>query len=281
MESNLRQDLQPETSHGIDWGIVFEPTFVKGLRASLDYTRVTKYNDIVIPATATLIADAAQFPGRVSRGTPNAGQSVGPIVLLNDTYINAPVTITASYDMEVDYTLRTASAGTFKLSGLATSWQHYQIQSVLGGAFVEQLANPNLTAFGAGASLAKFKGNLALDWTRGPFSAGWLVRYTGPYTDGSANGTNGSASFGTGTYNGWVSGQIYHDVYAGYSFGPAIAGGTWWTRALADTKVRLGVKNVLDHYPPYDGYGGWLPFDYSAYGDIQGANYYFSVTKSW
>jgi len=111
-------NLKPETSRGFDWGVVFEPTFLSGLRVSLDYTKVTKRNDIIVPTLATLIASPASYPGRVTRGTPNPGATVGPIVLIDDTSINAPETITSSYNMEVDYVIKTASAGTWRFSAL-------------------------------------------------------------------------------------------------------------------------------------------------------------------
>jgi iron complex outermembrane receptor protein len=225
----------------------------------------------------------------VTRGTPNAGQNVGPIVLVNDTDLNAPETITSSYNIEVDYTVRTASAGTFKLSGIANSWQHYEIQSVVGGAFVEQLGNPYVSgttpANGGGAALAKFKGNLGLDWTKGPFSAGWLVRYVGPYNDGAEYGVGGADFYDLGTVNGWVSGQIYHDAYIGYKVGRAESRTSWWMRALANTKIQVGVINLFDHIPPYDvgpgGIGLASPLYESGYGSDRLAEYHFSVKKSW
>jgi len=292
VEAGGNPHLQPETSHGIDWGVVFEPTFLKGLRVSVDYTKVTKYNDIITPSVASLLAYSAEFPGRVTRGTPNAGQSIGPVVLINDTYINAPETFTASYNIEVDYSFKLASLGGFKLSGVATSWQHYSIQSVIGGAFVEQLGNPDAIpvsgGLGQGAALAKFKGNLGLDWNKGPFSAGWLVRYVGPYTDGSyygsANGVPSPDFYGTLSNNGWVSGQIYHDVYVGYKLGKAVGGAAWWKRALANSKIQVGVINLFNHIPPYDGSplgSDGVPLLMSAYGDLRLAEYRVSIKKSW
>ncbi len=275
--------LKPETSRGADWGIVFEPRFIQGLRISVDYTKVTKYDDIIVPTVQTLINLASQFPGRVVRGTPNAGQTVGPIVLLDDTYLNAPIANTSSYNVAVDYTSRTESLGEWKFSALATSWQHYKIQSTLQGALVEQLGNPNVSpvsgGLGSGSGLAKFKGNLSLDWAKGPWSAGWLVRYVGPYTDGSYYGLGGGAPYYTATVNGWISGQVYHDVYAGYRLGRAAGGSPWWRRAFADMSVHIGVKNIFSHIPPYDAYT--LPTYASPYGDPKLADYYLTVKKSW
>ena len=276
-------DLQPERSKAFDWGVVFEPKFLSGLRVSLDYTRVTKFNDIVAPSTATLLTNPAAFPGRVTRGTANAGQSVGPVILIDDTEINAPETITSTYNLAVDYTFKTKLAGTFKLSGIGSSWQHYRIQSVFAGPFVEDLGNPNTTTTGVGAGLAKFKANLSLDWSKGPFSAGWNVRYVGPYTIGSFMGIGGSDGY-EGTVNGWVSGQIYHDAYVEYRIGRAKRGTAWWRRALANTTLQFGLKDLFNHVPPYDALdysSANMPVLYSAYGDPRLAEYHLSVKKTY
>ncbi len=215
-KSGGNPDLKPETSKSMNWGVVFEPTFMRGLRVSLDYVKVTKHDAIITPTAATLIPFADQFPGRVTRGTPNAGQTVGPIVLLDITNINAPEIITSSYNLKLDYTLRTTALGRFDFSTIASSWQHYKTQSTIGGAIVEQLNNPNTTVVNSSQSLglAKFKGTAGVDWSKGPFTAGWTTRYVSPYTLGSRFGIGGT--FPTqGTVNGWVSSQIYHDVYVG------------------------------------------------------------------
>ena len=273
-------NLRPETAKGMNWGVVFEPKFINGLRISLDYVKVTKHDAIIAPTAATLIANAGSFPGRVIRGTPNAGQTVGPIVLIDNTNINAPEISTSSYNLQADYAFRTASYGRFDFSAVASSWQHYFIQSTIGGASVEQLSNPNTSAIGAGLGLAKFKGNLGVDWTMGSFSAGWLTRYVAPYTDGSRYGIGGA--FPTqGTVNGWVSGQIYHDVYFGYKIGKATMGASWWRNALTNTSVQLGVRNVFNKVPPFDALGGFAPFWYSTYGDGRLASYYFTLKKDF
>jgi outer membrane receptor protein involved in Fe transport len=273
-------NLKPETSKGLNWGVVLEPTFLKGLRISLDYSKVAKFNDIITPSPATLIPYADSFPGRVVRGTPNAGQTVGPIVLIDDTYINAPSTSTSAYNLKLDYTLGT-SLGRWDLSAVATTLQHYRLQSTIGGLSVEQLSNPNATTTGTSPAIAKFKGNMSLDWTKGHFTAGWLARYVGPYTDGSRYGIGGA--FPTqGTVNGWVSSQIYHDAYVGYKLGKAGLGDAWWRKALADTSVQLGVRNIFNKIPPYDAVAGANGlYNYSTYGDIRLASYYFTFKKAF
>jgi outer membrane receptor protein involved in Fe transport len=272
-------NLRPETSKGINWGVVIEPTFAKGLRISLDYVKVTKHDAIITPTAATLIPYADSFPGRVTRGTPNAGQTVGPIVLIDNTAINAPELMTSSYNLKVDYTFGT-SLGRWDLSAVATSWQHYKQQATIGGPLVEGINNPNFTTTGNGLMLAKLKGNMTLDWTKGPFSAGWMTRYVGPYLLGSRYAPGGAFPI-QGTPDGRVSSDIYHDAYFGYRLSKAAQGSAWWRRALADTSMQVGVRNVFDKVPPYAALGGVQFQYYSAYGDARLRSYYCTLKKSF
>jgi iron complex outermembrane recepter protein len=218
----------------------------------------------------------------VTRGTPNAGQTVGPIVLLDTTNINAPEISTSSYNLKLDYTLRTNALGRFDFSTIASSWQHFRQQTTIGGAVVEQLNNPNTTVVNSSVSLglAKFKGTFGLDWSKGPFTAGWMTRYVSPYTIGSRFGIAGT--FPTqGTVDGWVSSQIYHDAYFGVKLGRETRESSWWRHALSDTSVQLGVRNVFNKAPPFDALGGVTQQWYSTYGDARLASYYINVKRAF
>jgi iron complex outermembrane receptor protein len=138
----------------------------------------------------------------------------------------------------------------------------------------------NTTATGTGFSLAKFKGTLGVDWTKGPFLAGWMARYVGPYTNGSRTGPGGSFPV-QGTVNGWVSSQIYHDMYFGVKLGRETRESSWWRRSLSDTSVQLGVRNVFNKAPPFDALGGLSPYFYSTYGDARLASYYLTLKRAF
>ena len=94
----------------------------------------------------------------------------------------------------------------------------------------------------------------------------------------------GGADGYEGTVNGWVSGQIYHDVFVEYRLGRGARGSAWWRQALANTTLQLGVKDVFNHVPPYDALdfsSANMPVLYSAYGDPRLAEYRFKVTKTF
>jgi hypothetical protein len=288
VKSGGNPNLKPETSRDIDWGVIVQPKFIPGLRVSLDYEKITKYDDIVSPSAAVLLQYYSLFPGRIIRGPNNAGDPSGysgPITQIDATALNAAVTITATYNAQVDYTLKTERAGTWVVSGTGSMWQHDRIQTAVGTPLIENLSNPNVTSSpaatlnGSALGLPKAKGTVSLDWSMGPWGAGWLARYTGPYTIGSSYGIGGANSEQQ-TINGWVSGQIYHDGYLRYRWGRATPGASFWARALANTSLQFGIKNVFNHLPPYDATGVYSYY-VSPYGDIRLRTYYFSYKKSF
>jgi outer membrane receptor protein involved in Fe transport len=271
-------NLKPETTRNVDWGIILEPGFLRGLRLSVDYQKVTKYDAIVGPTAAQLLANPALFGSRIIRGPLNPGDtfSVGPITLLDATNLNATRFMTSMFNFSLDYTRRTAEWGVWALSGTGSMWQHNVTQAAIGAAQIENLSNPNPGST-TSPGLAKFKGTLSLDWNRGHWGAGWVMRYTGPYTVGSLYGIGGARPV-QDTVDGWVSGQIYHDAHVRYRWDRAAGGSSRLARSLRNTTLTLGIKNIFDRLPPYDAAGSMLL--YSRYGDVRLASYYVSVRKS-
>lgn len=279
----------PETSVGATWGVVFEPRWVPGLRISVDYSRVTKHDNISTLGAQNLVTNASIFPSRVIRGTPNAGQTVGPIILIDNTYLNLYKTMSSAYNIEVDYVFKLANTGTWKVFGIANDWQYYNVQSALNAPYLHELNTPFYSAISAsnpslggnGLGYAKFKGNIGLSWQRGPWNAGWQARYIGRYTYGSAYGLGGAYPYYVGTPNGWVPGQIYHDIFAGYRLGKVGKTGSWWQKALFNSSIQVGLKNLFNTYPPYDAYGSQGGTAYSPYGDARLRDYFVTVTKDF
>lgn len=273
-------NLTPETSKNFATGVILEPHFLPGLRVSLDFTRVTKRNNIVAPSPQVLVSNSVLAATRVQRAAPVAGDSYssGPIVLIDATNLNAVESLTSSYIMQADYSFRNA-LGAWRVRGTANFAQHYQVQSTTDTPEVEYLANPNYAAPGLGYPVAKLKGNIGLNWSKGQWSAGWLVRYVGPYTVGSYYGLGGGSPV-EGTDNGWVSSQVYHDAYLGYRMRDS-RGQSVLSKVFGHISVQLGAKNIFDRYPPYDAVNGIKNFWYSTYGDIRLATYYVRVKESF
>jgi outer membrane receptor protein involved in Fe transport len=277
-------NLKPETTRTLDWGIILEPTFAPGLRISFDYNKTTIYGAIVSPTT-TQILTYPQFASRITRGPNNPGDPAGyagPVILIDDTTVNAVVNISSTYNLQLNYMLRTQKLGTWSFTGTGSMWQHYQVQTAVGLPLLEELSNPNpgntTPNTGFGFALAKSKGNIGVDWNKDSWAAGWVARYTGPYDLGTAYGPGGSSAT-QGTINGWIPGQIYHDAYVRYRWGKVGSGRPVWERAMANSSLTFGVKNVFDTRPPYDAAGG--NGYYSLYGDIRMQDYYFTYKKSF
>jgi len=276
-------NLKPETSKNFSWGVILTPSFTPGLRLSVDYARIVKHDNIITPNAALLVANESSFPGLVERAAPATGSpyAVGPIVQINATSLNAAESISSLYNVQGDYTFKLGTSA-ITLRAVGTFYQHYEVQTTIGSPLVEYLGNPNYLSPGYGYRQSKFKGNIGLNWNKGPWNAGWMVRYTGPYTVGTYYGTGGPQPV-QGTLNGWVSGQIYHDVNAGFRVMKAGQHDAWWRRALQGSSLQVGVKNVFNHAPPYDSTSptGAFAYWYSPYGSLMLAEYYLSFKKSF
>src|SRR5690606_25213412 len=77
---------------------------------------------------------------------------------------------------------------------------------------------------------------------------------------------------------GKVDAQIYHDFFVSYDFG-SVGETSRWRQLLADTQVRLGVKNVFNTKPPFDASN--TANYYSGYGDPRLAGYTLSIKRSF
>jgi iron complex outermembrane recepter protein len=190
----------------------------------------------------------------------NGGSAIKAILLGNGVtgvdsaqfFTNAADTRTRGIDAVVDYTLKSAGLGTFRLS-VAYSYNKTRILKVADNPAV--LAPLNVTLFGRQAqrdlvaALPRSKVILTSDWSLGKAHA--LVRLTrwGTYTE-SSNVASGDRSFGAK----WVT-----DLELGYDLSERIT-------------LSAGANNLFDIYPDrhgiiaYDGsgaYGNFAPFGLS------------------
>lgn len=74
-----------------------------------------------------------------------------------------------------------------------------------------------------------------------------------------------------------MSAQTYHDVFASHRW-PA-SPGEGWRRHLANSELRVGVRNVFNKEPPFD--AGITTDYYSRYGDPRMASYEISLKKAF
>jgi iron complex outermembrane receptor protein len=237
------QPLKPEKSLNYTAGVTFE----RGpLRLTVDGYQIRVDDRIV----------KTEFLGTASNG----GAAIRTILLANgiDTvdsaqfFTNAIDTRTRGIDAVAEYTLRTATLGSFRLNA-AYSYNKTKILKIIDNP--AQLSSLNVTLFGRQARLDLVAANprskvvLTSDWTSGPLHAlARLTRYGG-YLEAS-NVASGDRRFGAR----WVT-----DLDVGYDLSRHVT-------------VSAGANNLFDVYPErngviaYDGsgqYGNFAPFGLS------------------
>lgn len=263
--------LGPETSDSVNIGVIITPRWVPGLRLSTDYARVTRYNSISTLGTQALVNLESTFPGRITRAaaSTDATYGIGAITFVDTSSLNLLKTQMESYNFSADYALKTASWGSWTLSGRASAIQHYRYQTSFTTPMIEAIQNETQTTFGL---IPKLKGNLNLTWDRGPWTAGWTTRYTGHYVQ--------ALTFQAAQGSRFVPDQMYHDVFGEYRFGKRSAAFTGIGRHLLDNvSLQVGVKNVFDVKPPRDVASSGLGYSY--YGDYRLASYWVSLKKNF
>ncbi len=262
-------DLTPEESESWSAGVIFTPPALPGLRLSLDYTRITKSDEIFSLPQQVIVDNEALFPGRVIRAALEPGDpySVGEIIGLDETLLNVASTEIEAYDLQIDYAWQT-TVGTFNAYALAT-WQP---------SFKRQLleSEPLLNAAGFNGGPLKWRGNGGVTLDRGAWTFGWNMQFYDSHIAYGAGSTQTAINNVVSRQGSDViPSQMYHDVFARYSFESAagFVGGL-----LAGTEIAVGIQNVFDTDPPIiastQPAGG-----YSFFGDPRLRRYSLSLNK--
>lgn len=268
-------NLKPERSKTWSAGVVFTPETIAGLRLSVDWTRIEKTDNFGSPDVFQMLANEAAFPGRIVRGPvpPGDPYGVGPIIEINTSLMNLALANIETVDFSLDYT-RDTTAGRFDFFAVATYAVAFETQIQAGAPIIDNVGRGNSaqSAAGGGAFPLRWRGNAGVTWTRGPLQVGWSMRYIDDYVLNSFSAATILAQ-GNG---GRVDAQIYHDVFVSYDFRRRETTG-WWAPLLADTQLRLTVRNVLNTEPPFDASN--TANYYSGFGDPRLANYSLSLTR--
>ena len=272
--------LKPEKSTQWGLGAVWEP--VSGNSIGVDYWNI-KIDNVVgtlgeqsiygstgelIPASVAsgLITRLPQTPQDIALGIP------GHIQYAIQTNLNIQKLQVDGLDFTLkarspayDWGQITASyLGTYyinwKQTDLSTGQQvNYVGQSVGGIAVVN--AGP-----GFPASLPRYKGNLAVNWTLGPWGATLTNVYQDGYTDD--NGCNVAPQF-SGTCPRNVGSYSVWDLTGSYT------GFKNWT-------LMGGVKNLFNTNPPASNQAEAFQFGYDpTYADPRGAFWWGSIKFAW
>lgn len=228
--------LQPEEAETYYAGAVFDLKFIKGLSIAFDYFKFDIDNVISSPADTTLLAREDQFPGAVVRDSTQGNP--GPILFLRRVPFNVAKQWYEGADIEVKYELRNTRLGNFRF--LANATRTISIKSNSG---IRDAAG-NLPADFENIGLwnnPKWNATGSVAWQYKDYGAAVFLRHTGKYFNDAY------------TVAGWGENPV-NIVNASVSY-----------KGLLDTRITLGVNNVLDAEPPRNGYET-SGFDQSTYG---------------
>jgi outer membrane receptor protein involved in Fe transport len=244
--------LGPEQGKSFDFGMVYSPHFVPGLSASVDFWRIY-LNQTITPGVGVQQVLDQCFSGNLAYcpliTRAQSGLNAGQLQKVIQPTANLGRLDVKGIDFAANYRLPQFAFGQFNIGLQATYMQQVQIQTVPGsdtntvyqaagvmGWFGSQLGNVCPFAAGGMCFFPRVRGQLSVDWQLGPWSAGWRMRGTSPFTmaDAPADQKKIENFWRYGTY-------IYNDFNVGYDIQPI------------NTTVTAGVNNVFDKQPPFLG----------------------------
>ncbi|MBX3737899.1 MAG: TonB-dependent receptor [Candidatus Didemnitutus sp.] len=238
--------LKPEHSRSLSAGAIFTPRWLPGFRLSVDFTKINKTDEIRSLSGQTAIDLEDQLPaGRVVRDalTPAEqalGYTGGAITALDISLYNFTRREVTAVDFQADY-LRKTTLGEFRPYAIATWMGRSASQTTT--------AQPLVNTIGFTDGPLKWRGNGGLDWSRGPWSAGWNVQYYDAqfiYPRSASVATRNTSVLTQGGER--FPRQFYHDVQVRYQFGSSRH--RWGGWLLSDLQISVGLQNALDKEPP-------------------------------
>ena len=273
-------NLSPETSNTTTVGLVWTPSYVRGLQVSVDYYKITLDDAIstlggggvqsVLDLCYKTIMDANSVFCQAIHRDPSSGQVVGPDYV-STTNANVGRLATAGVDVEGHYGFRT-DWGLLGASRWDVSANVNYVSEFTGTPIQDQpdVKNDCLGAFGAtcGQPIPEWKGSGRVTWKTGDLTLSARARYIGKVTVDTymlpkSRGLTPPA-LNTLT-NPVIDAQTYIDLTAAYDL---------------TSKVRLsvGARNLFDKNPPILG-SSQLPADNTipATYDVQGRVFFVSV----
>jgi iron complex outermembrane recepter protein len=231
--------LKPETGTSRSFGLEYGSSATPGLHIGVSWWSITENNSIQIVNFDTIAAYPNDFPGAVTRASSCAGGPPCPIVAVQFGYVNFGTIEAKGFDYDIGYRVQSA-LGEWSPSIALAQIYRYDVALIPGAPPIESAGAAN----DDGNWAPKWKGTIALGWSRGPFKANVAGRYTGIYRDYDP--------LSNGTYqmlgNFWLT-----DINLRLDLGRALNLSANW---LTKSYLELGAVNVFDTKPQFSTYGG-------------------------
>jgi len=280
--SNRR--LKAEESDNFTVGFVWTPEFLRkdnqAFSVGVDYWYIKRTGNVTVDYQDVVFRDFNGDP--LLPGESVQRDAAGNIVLVNAIFRNIGNEKAKGLDIQASYFYVTENWGRFDFRLDASYLDSYKIQQFPSAPFFEYKGEMTDILFdnqtgdsfpGSGDDgYLEWRGRASLSWSKGPWNASLNARYTDGFRDFKSEwdprNPNDPAGFRQ------VASRTIFDVVVGYTF---FEGQDSW---MGDTRVVVGVDNILDTDPPFvsswdnnsTGYPGFL---YTA----ENRFYYISLTK--
>ncbi len=250
------EELEPEESESVSYGIVLQPQFAEGLTVTVDYWEIEQTGIIGIFSTPNQLA--LDWALRINGMAPNpniirdaptadniaffAGSGLDPVgaaVTSLVPYFNLEDRVTEGIDVSVLYELDTANLGSFSFGVNATKLTK-AFQSAGGPSdFINDQNNPAVTVEAAGDLIEQdqrpeWKGNAFVRWSGAKYGASLFANHVGAFDDTSVRNDVTAEPW---RVDSWTTVNISGE----YRFSAGM---------FDDSAVRVGINNLFDEDPP-------------------------------
>ncbi len=232
--------LTPEKATTRTLGLVYSPSYLAGLTASLDWYEV-KVTNRIAGVSAAYVLNQCYVEGVQSFCNSIKRDSTGQITYLERGNQNLGELKTSGFDLGLNYRFPATRFGQFSFRSETSYVDSFKIKST---------PTANWANYTGEWSYNRIKSNMAVDWRLGAWSATWSARYFSGIRDrcwnnGQAAGatavecsnpTGSTATVGTGLGYNQLGSLVYHDVSVGFK--------TPWKG-----QILVGANNVFDKQP--------------------------------
>jgi iron complex outermembrane receptor protein len=231
---------QPELSETSFAGLIYEPTFAKGLTLQVNYYDTIQKDVFQLMTAQTIINNEALFPDRVVRAatTPSdvALNQPGQITGVNRVFVNFGRISSRSMDYVVEYVAPWEQFGRWRMNFSASR----------NLSFTRKIApgQPEVVLDGDTASPPKWKYNASIFWRKGSWNASAFLWHLDGFQSNSVGSINVANSAAVTYFPTPSVSKI--DLRGSYDFKNGL-----WRGYGKGVRVGVGISNIFDKEPPY------------------------------
>ncbi len=227
--------VKPETAKTYNVGIVFEPT--KDSSVSLDFYKIDRRNEINILSLNEILNNEGstdpRYVGRIVRGKPAPGQTVGQIQVIRTGFFNLGQTVVRGVDVDARKSFSLAEYGKLSTSVLVSYTDQFKNSGSPDAPLV------SLAGF---RDVPRVRARASGTWEIGNWTSTTTANYlSGFKTFNNGDGDAATCASATSQYLGYCKVEDFITVDIGTEY-----------RGFKNLTIALTVQNVFNKRPPAD-----------------------------